>query len=213
MINGRRLAAAFIFCTAIVQAQPFVPATDGQRQLMREKIEASSAKMESLVCDFVQTKELSVLDEKMVSKGRLYYRNDRCLRWEYLSPYLYTFVLNDRKILMQTEKSRNVVDVSSGKLFREVVKIMMNSISGNGWADSESFRAAYYWGEREWKITLVPLQKELKKMFSLVELTLNVKDYTVDQVKMDEPNGDFTLIRLSGKQFNPKIEDEKFAVD
>jgi outer membrane lipoprotein carrier protein len=209
---GLLFIAAFIFGITL-QAQQFVPATSGQQQFMLEKIEASSLKMESLVCDFEQTKKLSILNEKMVSKGKMYYRQDRCLRWEYLSPYRYTFILNDKKILMQTEKSRNVMDIKSNRLFQEIIKIMMSSINGNSLTDKKSFSAAYYWGEKEWKITFVPLQKELKKMFSLIELTLNLKDYTVDQVKMDESNGDFTLIRLSRKQFNLKIEDEKFAID
>jgi outer membrane lipoprotein carrier protein len=215
MMRKKILFLLTVACTFAItlQAQQLVSATKAQQQLMLEKIAASSVKMKSLVCNFEQTKELSILNEKMISKGKMYYRQENCLRWEYFSPYTYTFVLNNKKILMQTEKTRNVIDIKSNKLFQEVVKIMMNSISGNSLTDVKSFQAAYYWGEKEWKITLVPLQKEIKKMFSLIELTLNVKDYTVDQVRMDEPNGDSTLIRLSGKQFNLKIEDEKFAID
>lgn len=206
------LIAVFI-SGANLQAQQAVPATKDEQQYMLEKIEASSAKMNTLVCDFEQTKELSLLDEKMISKGKMFYRQDRYLRWEYLSPYIYTFILNDKKILMQTEKSRNVVDVKSSKLFQEVVKIMMSSVNGKGLTDTKNFHATYYRGEKEWKIILIPLQKEMKKIFSLIELILNVEDYTVDQVKMEEPNDDTTLIRLWNKQFNLKIDDEKFAID
>jgi outer membrane lipoprotein carrier protein len=206
------LIVAFIF-GATLQAQQLVPAMEEERQFMLEKIEASSAKMKTLVCDFEQTKELSLLEEQMISQGKMFYRQDRYLRWEYLSPYIYTFILNDKKILMQTEKSRNVVDVKSSKLFQEVVKIMMSSVNGKGLTDTKNFNATYYRSEAAWKIILVPLQKEMKKIFSFIELTLNVEDYTVDQVKMEEPNGDATLIRLWNKQFNLKIDDEKFAVD
>jgi outer membrane lipoprotein carrier protein len=206
------LTVAFV-SGANLQAQQPVPATKEEQQFMLESIEASSAKMKTLVCDFEQTKELSLLNEKMISKGKMLYRQDRYLRWEYLSPYVYTFVLNDKKILMQTGNSRNVVDVKSNKLFQEAVKIMMSSVNGKGLMDTKNFSAAYYRGERAWKIILVPLQKEMKKIFSLIELTLNVADYTVDQVKMEEPNGDSTLIRLWNKQFNLHIDDEKFAVD
>jgi outer membrane lipoprotein-sorting protein len=196
-----------------LRAQSLVPATAEQQQFMLEKIEASSIKMKSLVCDFEQTKELSILNEIIVSKGKMYYRQEHYLRWEYVSPYHYTFIVNDQKILMQTGNSRNVVDAKSGKLFQEIIKVMMNSINGNGLTDVKSFKAEYYWSEKEWKITLTPLQKEVKKMFSVIELTFNPRDYTLDRMKMDEPNGDTTLIRLSGKQFNQEIEDEKFAVD
>jgi outer membrane lipoprotein carrier protein len=195
-------------------AQNLRPATPEQQQMMLEKITASSATMKSLVCDFEQVKVLSILDEKMVSKGKMYYRNDNCLRWEYASPYIYTFVLNNKKIMMQAENSKkNVIDVKSSHFFQEIIKIMMNGINGNGLNDSKSFRFNYYWGENQWVINMVPLQKDIKKMFSTIKLTFNVKDYSVDQVEMEEVNGDTTTIRLSGKQFNKKIEDEKFKIE
>jgi outer membrane lipoprotein carrier protein len=205
-------AVVFIF-NINLYAQNFVPATQEQQQLMLEKITAASAQMESLVCDFEQIKELSILDEKMVSKGKMYYRNDNCLRWEYVSPYLYTFVLNNKKILMQAENSRNVIDVKSSAFFQEIIKIMMNGISGNGLKDVKSFKINYFWGKNQWQVKLIPLQKEMKKMFSAIQLTFNVKDYSVDKVEMEEQNGDTTTIQLTGKQFNKKIEDAKFVID
>jgi outer membrane lipoprotein carrier protein len=195
------------------RAQSPVPATGDEQRFMLEKIEEASRKMTSLTCDFVQEKELSILDERMVSTGRMYYRQDNRLRWEYLSPYLYTFILNDKRILMQTGMSRNVVDVKSSKLFQEIVKIMMNSVNGRGLTDVKSFTAAFYRAGAAWKVSLVPVQRETRKVFSAIELTFNATDYTVDEVKMDEPNGDATLIRLSNKRFNEPLDDETFAID
>jgi outer membrane lipoprotein carrier protein len=204
---------AVLISGVTLQAQQSVPATKEEQQLLLEKIEASAAGMHTLICDFEQIKELSLLDEKMISKGKMFYRQDCCLRWEYLSPYNYTFVLNGKKVLMQTETSRNVVDVNASKLFQEVGKIMMSSINGKGLRDAKSFNATCYREAEEWKIVLLPLQKEMKKMFSLIELTLHVNDYTVNRIKMEEPNGDTTLIRLWNKQINAEIDDEIFAVE
>ncbi|MDR0863633.1 MAG: outer membrane lipoprotein carrier protein LolA, partial [Candidatus Symbiothrix sp.] len=148
------------------------------------------------------------------SKGKMYYRNDNCLRWEYSSPYLYTFVLNDKKVMMQAENSqKNVIDVKSSKFFQEIIKIMMNGINGNGLKDIKSFTVSYYWSANQWRVQLIPLQKEMKKMFSTIKLTFNVKDYSVDKVEMEEQNGDTTTILLSGKQFNKTIENAKFIVN
>lgn len=208
----------FIFMLLIsgihLNAQNFVSATSNQKQLMLEKITVASAQMKSLICDFEQTKELSMLSEKMVSKGKMYYRNDNCLRWEYVSPYVYTFVLNDKKILMQAENSQqNVIDVKSNRFFQEIIKVMLNGISGNGLTDIKSFTVNYYWSENLWRVDLEPLQKEMKKMFSTIKLTFNVKDYSVDKVEMEEQYGDKTIILLQGKQFNKVIENEKFIIN
>ena len=203
----------FFFCISL-NAQQLVPATLEQQQQMLEKITESSIKMESLICEFEQVKILSILEEKMISKGKMYYRNDNCLRWEYVSPYIYTFVLNDKTIMMQAENSKkNVIDVKSSRFFQEIIKIMMNGINGSGLSDTKNFSVDYYWSETQWKVHLIPLQKEMKKMFSTIKLTFNVKDYSVDKVEMEEQNGDTTTILLSGKQFNKKIENEKFVID
>ncbi|GHT01300.1 hypothetical protein AGMMS49525_01640 [Bacteroidia bacterium] len=203
-----------LFFSINVNAQKLVPATSEQKQLMLERITASSANMQSLICNFEQVKELSILNEKMISKGKMYYRSDNCLRWEYTSPYIYTFVLNDKKIMMQAESGKkNVIDIKSSRFFQEIVKVMMNGINGTGLKDIKSFTVNYYWSENQWRVNLIPLQKEMKKMFSTIKLTFNVNDYTVDNVEMDEPNGDTTTILLTGKQFNKTIENAKFTVD
>jgi outer membrane lipoprotein carrier protein len=195
-------------------AQKLVSATSEQQQLMLEKIAASSAEMKSLICDFEQVKELSILNEKMVSKGKMYYRNDNCLRWEYSAPYLYTFVLNDKKIMMQAEAGKkSVIDVKSSKFFQEIIKVMMQGINGTGLKDIKSFTVSYFWSENQWRVHLIPLQKEMKKMFSTIKLTFNVKDYTVDKVEMEEQNGDVTTILLSGKQHNKTNENAKFIIE
>jgi outer membrane lipoprotein-sorting protein len=196
-----------------VQAQTSKQVSKEEQQDMLEKITAASQKMQSLLCDFEQTKELSILNEQMISKGKLYYRNDNCLRWEYLSPYSYVFVLNKQKILMQAENSRSVTDVKSSRFFQEIVKIMMNGISGSGLNDRQRFDARYYKAETAWEVQLIPLQKEIKQMFATITLRFNPRDYTVEQVVMSERNGDLTIIRLSGKQINGQIEDHLFHID
>ena len=42
------------------------------QQEIIEQINAASAQMHSLECDFIQTKHLSILDDKMVSEGKMY---------------------------------------------------------------------------------------------------------------------------------------------
>ena len=213
-INKILFFVAISFLSLNLTAQQLAPATSEQKQLMLEKISEASTKMESLICNFEQVKELSILEEKMLSKGKMYYRNDNCLRWEYITPYIYTFVLNDKTVMMQAENNaKNVIDVKSSRFFQEIIKIMMSGINGNGLTDEKNFSVDYFWSETQWKVHLIPLQKEMKKMFSTIKLTFNVSDYSVDKVEMEEQNGDTTTISLSGKQFNKKIENEKFVID
>jgi outer membrane lipoprotein-sorting protein len=205
----------WLVCISLnIQAQNIRPVSQEEQQEMTAQIESASQKMTTLICDFEQVKTLSILNEQMVSTGKMYYRNDHCLRWEYRSPYQYTFLLNKNTILMQTENSRNILDVKASRFFQEIVKIMMNSIHGGGLTDLKSFDARYYKQEKEtlWEVHLFPVQKDMKQMFSTIRLIFNAKNYTVEQVEMNERSGDTTLIRLSGKQINVPIEDDTFHI-
>ena len=203
----------FLVLSGTINSQSFAPATKEQQQMMLSKISEASAKMKSLKCNFVQEKELSMLEDKMVSKGAMHFRHDNRLRWEYLTPYTFTFMLNDNKLLMQAENSRNVVDIKSNRFFQEIVKIMMSSINGSGLIDAGNFEAKYYWSEKSWNVVLTPVQKEIKRMFSSIELLFNTNDYTVDRVTLAEQSGDTTIITLSDKQFNAEIEDNIFNIN
>lgn len=207
------LSIAFAWLFGFATHAQMLPATAEQQTMMLARILAASEKMESLVCDFEQTKELSILSERMVSKGKMYYRKNGRLRWEYLSPYSYTFVLNDKKILLQTEAGKNVIDIKSNRFFQELVKIMINGVSGSGLTDVKSFTNGYYWSERKWEVILRPVRKEMRQMFSSIKLTFNVDDFTVDSVEMEERNGDKTNIRLTDKKVNGKVEDRQFDID
>lgn len=207
------MLSLFLLLAIGSHAEKRVAATPAQQQEMMEKIVQASAAMKSLVCEFEQTKELSILNEKMVSKGKMYYRQDNRLRWEYQSPFTYTFLLNDKKILMQSESSRHVIDVKASKLFQEIVKVMMNGINGNGLTDAKNFKSHYFMEGTQWYVELVPLQKEMKQLFTTIGLTFDSGDYSVIEVTMTERSGDETVIHLTQKQWNEELADSIFVID
>ncbi|MDR3046929.1 MAG: outer membrane lipoprotein carrier protein LolA [Bacteroidales bacterium] len=196
-----------------ISAQSFIPATADQKKLMVDKITASSAQLNSLICDFEQVKAMSILNEKMISKGKMYYRNDNSLRWEYLSPSVYVFALNNGKISMKTGDGKTkVIDGGANRFFQEIIKFMMNCINGKGLVDTKDFNISYFNSKDQWKAEMIPQQKEVKKMFSAIYIYFNVKDYSAEKVEMNEPNGDTTTIFLKNKQFNQKIANDKFSL-
>ena len=94
----------FIFATSSALAQSEVQ--------IRQQINQAASQMKSMQCDFVQTKHLKMLNDKMVARGKMYYRQGNQLRWEYVTPYAYTFILNNNKVLLKNSR-RNDVTASS----------------------------------------------------------------------------------------------------
>ena len=55
---------------------------------VRQQIEVAATNMKTMHCDFVQTKTVRMLNDKMISQGKMYYQQSDKLRWEYTTPYL-----------------------------------------------------------------------------------------------------------------------------
>ena len=103
-------------------------------------IDRSASAIRSLQCDFTQTKELSLLQDKMVSRGVMYYRQEGGkLHWEYLSPYTYTFVLNGDRVMMRSSGHTDVVETSGNRMFRQIARIMMHSLTGRSLSQEAEF--------------------------------------------------------------------------
>ena len=164
-------------------------------------------------CDFVQTKHLKMLNDKMVSKGRMYYQQSDKLRWEYTAPYTYTFVINGTKVMMRNNRRNDVIDVNQNRVFREIARIMMSSVVGDCLNDTRSFKTTITDGNTSWVATLVPQRKEMKQMFSSIRLYFNKKSSMVSMVELVEKNGDKTFIELKNVKTNGQIASSTFAVN
>lgn len=181
-----------------------------QEPLQRRIAEASAA-MKSLQCDFVQVKEISILADKVVSRGTLSYKGGDRLRWLYTEPYRYEFTMNGSRVKVGGEAGATVVDTRSSKLFREISSIISGSVDGRIFS-SESFDAVL--SEEGGRIVadMTPRSRELKGMFRSVRIFF-AADCTVERVEMCEPSGDTTVITFRNKRLNGEIDDSIFAVD
>ena len=179
---------------------------------IRQAITQAASGMKTMQCDFTQTKHLKMLNDKMTSKGRMYYQQTNRLRWEYTSPYSYTFILNDDKVLLKNVQRNDVIDVNKNKLFREIARIMMNSVVGTSLTDDKSFKSTITTNGSEWIASLLPQRKDLKQLFQKIILYFNRTNAMVKQVELIERNGDRTVIELNNIRTNEKISADMFTI-
>jgi outer membrane lipoprotein-sorting protein len=190
----------------------YKPATENQQKEMTQKITESSQQLKTLRCDFVQKKNISILSDEMISEGRMSFKQKDKLRWEYTKPYQYEFVLNGDKVMIHSGTTKNVIEVSSSKVFREISKIIVSGINGSGIFDHSKFTTKFLVGVKDNMVILTPKQKEIKQMFNEIRLCFNTSDYTVNSVEIEELNGDKTLILMKNKQINKELDDEIFVI-
>ena len=183
------------------------------QQEIIEQINKASTQMQTLECDFVQTKYLQILDDKMVAKGRMYYQQADKLRWEYVSPYTYTFILNQNQVLLKNNDRTDVFDVERNRIFKEIARMMMNSIVGNCLSDEKTFKTQVEVAGNEWVATLVPLKKDMKQMWNKLVLHIQPDMKVVSKVEMHEPSGDYTVIDLKNIRTNSPVNQEVFRIN
>jgi outer membrane lipoprotein carrier protein len=190
----------------------YTSATEAQQKEMMQKITEATEQLRTLRCDFVQKKTISILADEMLSEGRMSFKQTDKLRWEYTKPYQYEFVMNGDKVMINSGTTKNVIDVNSSKLFREISKIIVAGINGSGIFDATKFTFQFKVGAKDNMVILIPKQKELKQMFNEIRLRFNKTDYMVNSVEIEEPNGDITHIEMKNKQINKELSDEIFTI-
>ncbi len=179
---------------------------------VKQQINAVASSMKTMQCDFVQTKYLKMLNDKMVSKGKMYYQQSNKLRWEYTSPYTYTFVLNGSSVLLNKGNRSDVINVNQSKFFKEIARIMMNSVVGKNLVDSKDFKVSLTGSSTEYVATLYPQQKQMKQMFQKIILHFNRQKSTVSTVELIEKKGDKTVIELKNVKVNTAVNAKVFEI-
>lgn len=176
------------------------------------KINAAASAIKSMECDFEQTKDIKMLNDKMVSRGKMYYQQSDKLRWEYTSPYVYTFVINGSKVLLKKGQRSDVIDVNQSKLFKEIARIMMNSVLGRSISDSKNFKSSISATSAEYVVTLLPQRREMKQMFQKIVLHFSKSASMVSTVELIEKKGDKTTIKLKNVKKNKSTNAQLFTV-
>lgn len=180
-----------------------------QKQIVA-KIDRAASSMKSMTCTFTQTKKMKMMSRQLNSKGVMYFRKPSQLRWQYTSPYTYTFVLNGSQVIMSSSKGIQRVDVKKNKMFREISEIIVNSITGGNLQSNSAFSFALY---REGNIVfarLLPKKKELKQIYRAIDIYFTPSLSMVSAVEMTEKSGDVTTVSLCNVKINPTINDKVF---
>lgn len=182
-----------------------------QKEVISQINKAASG-LKSMTCSFVQTKYLSLLSDRMVSQGKMSYRHPDKLRWEYTSPYQYLFIFNRNKVFVGNNSRKDVIDTGSNKLFKEVARIMMGTVTGTALSNPSDFTTTVADSKDNWIVTLIPRKKEMKKMFAKIVLCFSKADLMISEINLFEKNNDRTQIKLKNISTNIPVNESLFAI-
>lgn len=177
----------------------------------KHKMQEQSKLINSIESDFTQEKYLSVMSEKIISKGHFMFKKQNMLRWEYNQPYNYTIAINKDKMFIKDKGKVSKYDINSNKMFKSINEMMVSTVNGT-LLNSKDYKTSYFENDKYYLLELIPIQKGAKDFLKAIHLYIDKTDYSVVKVKMIEPGDDYTLIEFANRKTNQPIGDEKFIV-
>lgn len=193
----RRLSSllATIALGLSLSAQGLSPLSPEAAARAIREINAANAGVRSISAEFLQVKEISILKDRMVSSGKMYFQDGK-LRWEYLKPNASIFVTgNDR--------------TGTGRMFTSIAGMMTGTLTGLVLDESSGFKVVLYSPGEGYVADLEPQMREMKRMFSKIRLTFGADD-RVRQVELFESQGK-TTISLSNVRYDAELDPELFV--
>lgn len=177
----------------------------------KEQFAVASQKTQSIKSDFVQEKNLSMLSEKIVSKGKFWFKKESQVRMEYNNPFQYLMIINKDKVYVKDGQKENKMSSKSNKLFQQINRIMVDCMQGTALSNPD-FKTKLFEGKTAYLVELSPVSKGLKDMFKVITVYIDKNNYAVNSLEMHEPSGDNTIIRFINKELNASLSDALFDI-
>ena len=208
----KHLLTLLIFTTSALAAAAQVSDIADMQQF-ESRLKATSDKLTSIECDFVQVKHLDMFDEDVTSKGRFYYLKNNKISLDYSQPLSYLIVINDSRLKIVADGKKSVMQLNTNKMMNEMQDMITACMVGDLNRMNNSYNLKYQEDNSEYIIGITPRSRQVKEYISAIEIRLSKADMSVDQLRMYENEADYTDYKFSNERFNQLKDESRFAID
>ena len=203
----RKIIYLLLFMVSAIHAQTKM--TNSEALFLKEIVRSQAAKTNTIISDFVQYKHLDFLSNDIVTSGKLAFKTPDLVKWEYVKPFEYSVIFKNENLYINDEGKKSDVNLSSSMLFKQLNKLIINSVKGDMFDENE-FEIAYFKKEATSDVHFIPINKKISKYIKAFHIQFNSKGDVVE-IKMIEPSDDYTRIVFSNRIINKPLSDEVFT--
>jgi len=175
----------------------------------KEKVKVTASKTKTIVSDFTQFKHMDFLSDDIKTSGKMLFKSPNLVKWAYTNPFQYSVIFKGDKLLINDEGKKSDVKIGSSQLFKKLNKLIVNSISGDMFNESE-FTMTFTKTATYYQVQFISKDANLKKYIKQFVLNFDKKNHSVIEVKMVEPSDDYTKIVFKNREENQAIKNEVF---
>jgi len=190
--------AIFLLTAALGLAGSAHAATDLAAAIKQRLVQAPVLRGE-----FEQSKQVQGFAKPLVSRGSFVVAREHGVLWLTKTPFASQLRLT-RDEIVATQNGAVAFRLDAGKepSVRVINGLMFSLLNGDlgGLAELFKLEGTADAGNKGWQLALTPRQSALAKLMSSIELS---GDSYVRSIRIDEANGDRTVIRFSGQTSEP----------
>jgi len=199
------LAASFLgFILAPAFAEPAVPPEIAARL---KQLESKLSKVRTLKVNFVQEKEMAILEQKLVIKGRITLQQPDRLAWRVNSPIRFAMILDGATLHQWSEDSGAVQQFSlaDNPVFKTAMKQIQSWFSGNYLALTSDFNVTLLHDPPLTLLFTPRAGSATRDLITRIIMRFGTDEYFLDSLEVDETGGDKMRITFSQMELNPAV--------
>lgn len=173
---------------------------------------ATTAKnTQTISSDFSQVKHMKMMNDKVSSKGKFYFKKEDKIRIEYTSPFQYLLVMSGGQIMVRDENKTNKINTRNSKTMQSVNKVMMDCMRGTVFSNKD-FAVKIFDNKGQYLMELTPVNSGMKGLFTRIDVFIEKADNSVSKLVMNENGGDYTEMNFTNKKINTVLADALFSI-
>lgn len=170
----------------------------------KESVSSKAETIENLQADFRQLKYMKTMEKTVESGGHIWFASPGKLKWSYTAPYDYELLFKDASLYIIEDGQSRKMNTGHSEIFAKMGELVSGSFNGRILEMENLFRTTFSKEGTITKASLIPKDENLAEMFSEIWVFFNAEKY-IEKVKLLEPSGDYTEIKLSNFKINQNI--------
>lgn len=179
-------------------------------QKFAQELQQKSSHVNSIKCQFTQTRAASFLAENVEKSGTFYFKIPENILLSYADgDYI---IMTDDWFKMKTASQVNKMKIASNPMLRNLKSILSACIHGDLSKLTKDFEISVTSIPTGWELIMKPKKKRVAAKLSQIILNFEKDNMSLNLMKMMEKSGDYTEYKFYDKKFNVAIEDSLFSI-
>lgn len=206
-----------ILTIILLSMYTLVSAQTGMKQIdpsvtFNKRLAEEAVRLQSIESDFTQVKYLDVFDEKVISKGRFYFKKENKICLDYTSPLNYLMVINGEKLKIISEGKTSLVNLGSNPMMNEMKAMLSACMIGDLSQLTSGYQVDYFENAMLYKVNIWPVSQAIKAYLREIVICIDKKSMLVKNLRLSESEKDYTEYEFTNQKYNTLTSDEKFSV-